>query len=307
LTRIKDELLLAFTAGKAELLSEGKVPPLVRDCLTRLQKYGNPYGISRKKRTNWAEDAGVEVFSDHEFLFFPGDVGAFDSRGQEIARSVVALLNQLGVSFGILGDREVSDGNEANAMGENELFRLLAEENIEHFNKLNVKKIIALSPHGFNALKNEYPALGGTYQVFHYTQILASLTGSLSFKENLSNVPMTYHDPCYLGRHNWEYTSARKVLSAIPGVEIREMDRSMQDALCCGGGGGNVFTDILGNGPESPARDRMAEARDTGAGILAVSCPTCAVMLGDAVKSGNMDEHIQVKEISEIIIERLND
>lgn len=307
LTKIKDELLLAFTAGKAELVGQGKVPPPVRDCLTKLQKYGNPYGLSRKKRTNWAVDAEVEVFSDQEFLFFPGDVAAFDSRGQEIARSVAALLTRLGVSFGILGDREVSDGNEANAMGESELFRLLAEENIEHFNKLNVKKIIALSPHGFNALKNEYPALGGAYQVFHYTQLLAAHAGRLSFKDNLSNIRVTYHDPCYLGRHNREYGSARKVLSALPGVEIREMDRSLQDALCCGGGGGNLFTDILGNGPESPARNRVAEALDTGAGILAVSCPTCAVMLGDAVKSNNMEECIQVKEISEIVNERLDD
>ena len=200
----------------------------------------------------------------------------------------------------------MSDGNEANAMGESELFRLLAEENIKHFNQLNVKRIIALSPHGFNTLKNEYPALGGAYQVFHYTQILADYIGSLSFKDETSKVRVTYHDPCYLGRHNMEYRAARKVLAAIPGVEIREMDRSMQNALCCGGGGGNIFTDIIGNGPESPARGRAAEALDTGAEILAVSCPTCAVMLADAVKANNMDEYIQVKEISEIVNARLN-
>lgn len=307
LTRIKDELLLAFIAGKGELVGEGKVPPPVRDCLTRLQQYGNPYGLARKKRSNWAVDAEVEEFSDQEFLFFPGDVGAFDSRGQEISRSVAALLTRLGISFGILGDREVSDGNEANAMGESELFRLLAEENIENFNRLNVKKIVALSPHGFNALKNEYPALGGTYQVFHYTQIVAARVGDLALNDNLSKIRVTYHDPCYLGRHNWEYGAARNVLAALPGLEMREMDRSMQDALCCGGGGGNLFTDVLGNGPESPARNRVAEALDTGAEILAVSCPTCAVMLGDAVKSTNAEGRIQVKEISEIVNERLND
>ncbi len=263
LTKIKDELLLAFTAGKEELVGEGKVPPPVRDCLTNLQKYGNPYGILRKKRANWAADVEAEIFADQEFLFLPGDVGAFDSRGQEIARSVAALLTRLGVSFGILDGREVSDGNEANAMGESDLFRLLAEENIEQFNKLNVKKIIALSPHGYNAMKNEYPALGGAYQVFHYSQILAAHGDRLAFKDNFSKVRVTYHDPCYLGRHNREYGSARKVLDALPGVETREMDRSLQDALCCGGGGGNLFTDILGNGPESPARNRVAEALDT--------------------------------------------
>ena len=307
LPKIKDELLSAFTAGKEALVGEGKVPPAVRDCLTKLQKYGNPYGMSRRKRTNWVADVKVELFSGQDFLFFPGDVGAFDGRGQEIARSVATLLTRLGISFGILGEREVSDGNEANTMGESGLFRLLAEENIKHFNQLNVKRIIALSPHGFNTMKNEYPSLGGAYQVYHYTQILAEHIGSLSFNEEPSIVRVTYHDPCYLGRHNREYGAARKTLAAVPGVEIREMDRSMQDALCCGGGGGNIFTDIIGNGPESPARDRAAEALDTGAEILAVSCPTCAVMLADAVKTNNMDERIRVKEISEIVNARLND
>jgi Fe-S oxidoreductase len=306
LTRLKDELLSVFTAGKKELVGEGKVPPPVRDCLTKLQKYGNPYGLARKKRGDWIADTEVELYSDQEFLFFPGDVGAFDSRGQEIARSVASLLTRLGISFGILGDREVSDGNEASSMGESELFRLLAEENIGHFKKLNVKKIIALSPHGFNALKHEYPALGGSYQVFHYTQILAAHARRLAFRDTLPKVPVTYHDPCYLGRHNREYRSARKILAAIPGVELREMDRTMQDAFCCGGGGGNLFTDIIGNGPESPARSRASEALATGAGILAVSCPTCAIMLRDAVKSNNTDTRIQVKEISEIVTESLN-
>ena len=305
LPKIKDELLLAFTAGKEQLVDEGKVPPSVRDRLTKLQQYGNPYGISRKKRTHWTADAEVDLFSDQDYLFFPGDVGAFDSRGQEVARSVASLLTRLGISFGILGNGEVSDGNEAHAMGEGELFRLLAEENIRQFNQLNVKKIIALSPHGYNALKNLYPALGGAYQVFHYTQLLADHVGGLAFRDAPSKVRVTYHDPCYLGRHNWEYGAPRKVLAALPGIEIREMDRAMQDALCCGGGGGNIFTDIIGNGPESPARDRAVEALDTGADILAVSCPACAVMLADAVKANNLEERLQVKEISEIVNARL--
>ncbi len=305
LTKIKDELLLAFTAGKEALAVEGKVPPPVRDCLTKLQNYGNPYGLNGKKRADWAVGTGVEAFSDQEFVFFPGDVGAFDSRGQEITRSVATLLHRLGVSFGILGAREVSDGNEANAMGESDLFRLLAEENIKQFHELHVKKIITLSPHGFNALKNEYPALGGSYEVFHYTQVLAKYADRLSFEKNLPEETVTYHDPCYLGRHNGEYRSARNVLAALPGVKTREMDRSMQNALCCGGGGGNLFTDILGNGPESPAQNRVTEALGTDAHILAVGCPTCAIMLGDAVKSTNLDTRIQVRELSEIVNNRL--
>ena len=306
MTNIKDDLLKAFTAGKEELAGLGKVPPPVRDCLTRLQKFGNPYGLAKKKRTSWASDLGVDLFSDQEYLFFPGDVGAYDSRGQEIARSVALLLKQLGVSFGILGNREVSDGNEANAMGESDLFHLLAEENIRSFQSAGVEKIIALSPHGFNALKNEYPGMGGTYQVFHYTQILAKHAHSMTFVDNLPHVWVTYHDPCYLGRHNQEYEAPRNFLSALPGVEICEMDRSRLDAFCCGGGGGNLFTDVIGSGPESPAHSRTAEAVEAGAAILAVSCPSCAVMLGDAVKSANLENRLQVREISEIANDRLN-
>lgn len=305
LPKIKDELLAAFTAGKEKLVAEGKVPPAVRDCLTRLQQYGNPYGLSRKKRAQWAEDINVEHFADHEYLFFPGDVGAFDSRGQEIARSVATLLARLGISFGILGEREVSDGNESQAMGETDLFEMLAKENIGHFEELKVKKIIALSPHGFNALKNDYPGLGSGCRVVHYTEILAEHVGRLAFPEGSPKVRVTYHDPCYLGRHNAEYGAARKTLAALPGVELREMDRALRDALCCGGGGGNLFTDVIGSGPESPARNRAAEALDTGADILAVSCPTCAVMLADAVKAGNMDARIAVREVSEIVTARL--
>lgn len=305
LPKIKDQLLAAFTAGKAALADEGKVPPSVRDCLTHLQSYGNIYGLARKKRSLWVMDTGVETYSDQEFLFFPGDVGGFDSRGQEIARSVARLLKHLDISFGILGHSEVSDGNEALAMGEKELFRLLAEENIKQFNELNVKKIIALSPHGFHALKNEYPALGGSYRVFHYTQILAAHMGGFSFKEHLPKINVTYHDPCYLGRHNLEYGSARKILAGLPGIEVREMDRNMKNALCCGGGGGNLFTDILGNGPESPAGMRAAEALNTGASLLAVSCPACAIILEDAVKSTGIDDRLQVREVSEIITDRI--
>ncbi len=305
LPKIKDELLAAFTAGKEKLVEDGKVPPAVRDCLTKLQQYGNPYGIARKKRTDWAADIEVDLFAKQDYLFFPGDVGTFDSRGREIARSVAALLKRLDLSFGALGEKEVSDGNEALAMGEAGLFQMLAEANIKHFKASNVKKIIALSPHGFNTLKNDYPALGSDCQVFHYTQILAKHLGRLTFPEAQPPMRVTYHDPCYLGRHNGEYGAARKVLAALPGVELREMGRTLQDALCCGGGGGNLFTDVIGSGPESPARARAAEALDTGAELLAVSCPSCAVMLADAVKACNLDDRLQVREISEIVNARL--
>jgi len=305
LPKIKDQLLHAFTAGKEELVIQGMVPPPIRDCLNNLQKYGNPYGIAQKKRADWAINIDTAPFSDQEYLFFIGDVGSFDARGQEIARSVAGLLHHLGVSFGILGTQEVSDGNEAMAMGEVDLFQLLAQQNIERFKQLQVQKVITLSPHGYNALQNSYPELDAHFDIFHYSQIVAAQIHKLAFRKDLPQKRATYHDPCYLGRHNGEYQSARNILLAIPGIELQEMDRHRQNAMCCGGGGGNLFTDILGHAPESATQNRAREALDTEAAILAVSCPVCAIMLSDAVKSLNQEDHLQVMELSEIINLRL--
>ena len=303
--KFKDELLLAFTAAKAELVNAGRVPPAIRDCLTRLYQSGNAYGRSPKKREDWATEIEIERFENQDYLFFIGDVGAFDTRGQEIARSVLRCLKENGVSLGLLGSAEISDGNEAAAMGENELFRHLAAKNIQTFNARGVQKIITLSPHGFHAIKNEYPRLGGKYQVFHYSQILAPALQKAVFRADLPPVRVTYHDSCYLGRHNQEYGSARKMLSAVPGLELVEMQRNFQNALCCGGGGGNLFTSIIGSGLDTAARARVREAAASGAQVLAVACPQCAVMLEDAAKVENLDQQLEVKELSEIVNSRL--
>ena len=303
--KFKDQLLLAFTAAKAELVNAGKVPPAVRDCLTKIYQYGNGYGLAPKKRANWTQTIEIEQFSDQEYLFYVGDVGSFDTRGQEIARSVTLLMSELGLSFGILGAKELADGNEAKSMGEMELFKYLAEQNIKTFKALGVQKIITLSPHGFNAIKNDYPGLGGQYEVYHYTQLLAPLIKGVPVKSDLPPVRVTYHDSCYLGRHNMEYGSARNMLGAVPGLELVEMDRSFQNALCCSGGGGNIFTDIIGSGADHSARARVREAAGTGAQVLGVACPQCAVMFEDALKVENLDAEIAVKEVSEIVRERL--
>ena len=229
----------------------------------------------------------------------------YDTRGQELASSVAGLLQTLGVPFGILGAEEMSDGNEARAMGEAELFKYLAQENIKTFRARGVKKIITLSPHGFNALKNDYPQFGGQYPVFHYSQILAPLIKTAVFAPDLPPLRVTCHDSCYLGRHNMEYGAPRNVLAALPGVELVEMERCFQNALCCGGGGGNVFTDIIGSGADTSARARVREAVRTGAQVLGVACPQCAVMFEDALKVENLEGEIAVKELSEIVRERL--
>jgi Fe-S oxidoreductase len=302
-TGFKNLLLDTFTAARGAFLDEGRVPSGVRDYLTRMQLHGNPYGMAAKKRADWANGTGIEPFAGQEYLFFAGDEGSYDTRGQETARSAAKLLSKAGISFGILTGSENSDGNDVRASGETFLFEELAKKNTALFNKNNVKKIITLSPHGFNAFKKYYPELGGNYQVFHYTQVLAFNMGKLKFRENPEPLLVTCHDPCYLGRHNMDYYSLRMILSAVPGIKVTEMDRNKQNALCCGGGGGNLFTDILPSGDQSPARFRIREAKATGATIIAVSCPLCAIMLEDAVKSEGPACDMRVMEVSEIINE----
>jgi len=301
----KDRLLLTITAGKEELVNIGKVPTSVRDSLTRLQSHGNPYGLPPKNRSDWVEGLDLDLFSDQEYLFYIGDMGSYDHRGQEIARSVTGWLKKQNVSFGILGTEERSDGNEAKAMGEVELFKYLADENIKTFNELKVKKIITLSPHGYHAFKNEYPQLGGQFEVFHYSHIIGSLLQKGPQDSSKSGVTVTVHDSCYLGRHNSDYGTVRNTLTTVPGLNMVEMDRSFQNSLCCGGGGGNVFTDIMGSGDGTAARARVLEAKAADAEILAVSCPGCAVMLEDALKAEKLENELKVMELSEIMTEYL--
>jgi Fe-S oxidoreductase len=219
-----------------------------------------------------------------------------------MARSVATLLADTGVSFGILGEDERSDGNDVKALGEAGLYEHLAKQNIDILKERGVKKIITLSPHGYNAIKNEYPESGGAFEVYHYTQVLGLMMNDKMLKGRL-NAKVTFHDPCYLGRWNDEYWGPRFALGSIPGVELAEMDRNMKDALCCGGGGGNFYTDILGSGKDSAAQVRVREAVETGAEILAVACPLCYKMLDDAVKAEDLDDRIRVMDVAEIVNE----
>ncbi len=211
------------------------------------------------------------------------------------------MLLKSGVSFGVLGVDEISDGNEVEMLGEDGLLEDLARKNIQQFSDLGVKNIITLSPHSYNVFKNRYPDFDGRINVFHYTQILSELikTGKLSAPET-SEMRITFHDPCFLGRWNQEYDAPRKVLRAMKGVDLAEMERNKKGALCCGGGAGNFLTDFLGGSDESPARIRAREACDVKADILAVACPNCLTMLEDAVKVEGLEDEIKVMDISEI-------
>ena len=186
-------------------------------------------------------------------------------------------------------------------MGEMGLFTKLEQENIEQFKVKGIKNLITLDPNALNVFKKDYPKLGGEFRVFHYTEILAGLIKDKKIALTNYPVKVTYHDPCYLGRHNQIYCPPLEILKAIPGVELVEMRRNALNAFCCGGGGGNFFTDILGTGEDSAGRVRVREARDTRARIVAVACPSCAKMLSDAVKTEGLEDTLEVLGIAEII------
>jgi len=301
----KDSLLKAFIAGKEELVAEGAVPPTVRDYFKSISLYGNPYKQPESTRADWADGLDLEPYSGQEYLFYIGDVASFDERGQKMARAAASLMRQLGVSFGILGNKERSDGNDVRALGEAGLFEQIAGQNIQDWQAAGVTKIIALSPHAFNTVKNDYPRFGGAFQVRHYSHILGDHLNGQDFADSGKTLKITYHDPCYLGRHNWEYQAPRTLLNRLPGVELVEMDRAKNNALCCGSGGGNFFTDLLGGGEDAPARVRVREAAETGAEILAVACPQCLKMLDDAAKAEGLDEKLRVMDLAEIAQTRL--
>jgi len=290
-----------IVAAREEMVADGLVMPKVARFFGNVEAYGNPYRELRENRGRWAEGMSVEPYTGQEFLFYVGCVGSFDERGQRAAQALGELLLTAGISFGILGSAEECDGNEVRLLGESRIFQMLRDNNSRLFQKAGVRKIITLSPHSYNVFRNEYPA---GFELFHYTQILRDLIeqGKLKPASKL-NTRVTYHDPCFLGRHAGEYEAPRGILRAIPGLKLVEMERNRENAFCCGGGSGNFYTDFFGGGQDSPSRIRVREAAKTGADVLAVACPGCAVMLGEAVKDEGLEEKLVVKDIAEILKE----
>jgi len=299
--KFRDFLPDIFQETRAELVGEGRIPPGVRDYFKAIATNGNPFKSPQTERGDWARGTGLKPYSNQEYLFYAGCVGSYDEVGQKMAQSVGRLLVEAGVSAGILGSEEGCDGNDVRSLGEMGLFAELARANIEKFKAKGVQKIITLDPHALNTFKKDYPALGGKFKVLHYTEVLNDRIKKKKIKLKAYPVKITYHDPCYLGRHQQIYKAPREILQAIPKAELVEMRRSGVNAFCCGGGGGNFFTDILGTAVDSASRVRVREAAETGAQILAVACPNCAKMFSDAVKMENLEDRLEVLGMGEIL------
>jgi Fe-S oxidoreductase len=301
---IKDHLVDMVISAREEAVNRGTIPPAVKDYFRNIYNWGNPYRRPQAERADWAHNLNIPFYTGQRFLLYVGDEGSFDELGIRMVRSVAGALSRLGVPFGILGPRELSDGNEVRTLGERGLFEHLAEESLNLFHDLGVKEIITLSPHSFNSFRNYFPRSNGGLKVLHYTQVLAGAIGGGASMKKTGRV-VTYHDPCYLGRWNAEYFAPRTVISAIPGLDFREMERNGATSLCCGGGGGNFYSDALGSGPESAARARVREALETGADTLAVACPICFKMLDDAAKDEGLDGRLEVQDVAGLLNEAL--
>ncbi|MEM3673066.1 MAG: LUD domain-containing protein [Candidatus Bathyarchaeia archaeon] len=293
---------------RSQSIEDGRLPLKVKDMLENIYKYRNPFGLPPAKRDGWA-DANVPRYKPGvEFLYYVGDMGSYDPRAQIVAKTLAKILSLAGVSFGILGVHESCSGSEAYEVGEAGLFEDISKSNVELFKGLNVEKIVALSPHSYNVMKNCYGNFGGGFDVKHYTQLLWELiqNGKLRFREKAVHKRVTYHDPCFLGRWNNEYEAPRSILEAIPGINIVEMKRNKQNSFCCGGGSGNCYTGfgcgLITENERSPSRSRVREAYETGADILAVACPSCLIMLEEAAKEEGLDDKLSVKDITEIVI-----
>jgi len=290
------------------MVETGDIPKTVKDVLESVFKYHNPMGTHPSKRMDWAKDLNVKTFPNvtkADVLCFVGCAPAYDPRSQSIAKSMVSVLNGLGVDFATLGTEEQCSGDHILRLGERGLFEMLAEHNIAMFQKFNANKILTLCPHCFNTLKNDKPYSDKKLNVKHYTEILAEAFKSGKLRPSKPiNKKVTYHDPCFLGKRNEIYEAPRQLLKAIKGLELVEMKRNRDNSFCCGGGAGRTWTEEAV--PEKrPSVERVKEALEIGAEIIATACPFCVTTLEDAVKVLDAEDNIAIKDIMELLKETL--
>jgi Fe-S oxidoreductase len=277
----------------------------IRTAIGSLIGEGNPLGEDRKKRADWAKGLSVKPFTGGmDILYFPGCYPSYDPRAKKISTATAKILNSAGVDFGILGAKENCCGESIRKTGDEELFKRLAKENIKTFIDNGVKKILVSSPHCYHTFKNEYPEFMVNFEVVHITQYLLELMneGKLELTKEFGK-KITYHDPCYLGRHNGIFDEPREVLKKVPGLELTEMPESRIDSLCCGGGGGRVWMETQKG--ERFGDLRLEQAIGVGAELLVTSCPYCITMFEDSRVTMGVDEKIEIKDITEIIQEAL--
>ncbi len=292
-------------------LMESDFPAELGNTYRAMENTSNVYGMNQGERGDWASGLdGVDIVDgsavlEHDYLYWVGCAGSFDDRNKKTSRAVAKLLQRAGLDFAILGPSELCTGDPARRSGNEYIFQMLAMQNIETLNAMGVKKIITQCPHCFNTLKNEYPQLDGHYEVVHHSQLLMQLIsdGRLSLAGASLAERVTYHDSCYLGRHNDVYLAPRKVIGSLGGIDIVEMPRNGTKGMCCGAGGARMFMEETIGTKVNVERTR--EALATGAERIAVACPFCYVMMDDGVKGEGKEDDVKVQDIAELLLEAL--
>ena len=292
------------------VLTEGKMNADAQRAITNIERQGNPWGINKKERENWRdgrEDITVPTVKEvekseqeFEYLFFVGSMGSYDNRSQKIAQSFAHVMDVAGIKFAILGNKEKNSGDTPRRIGNEFLFQELATANIDTFQKHNVKKIVTIDPHAYNSFKNEYPEFGLEAEVYHHTELLYQWIkeGRIKFTKELNEV-ITYHDSCYLGRYNTVYDPPREILKAIPGVKLVEAERNRENGMCCGAGGGMMWTEENTGTRINVARTE--QLLDTKPTMIGTGCPYCLTMISDGVKAKELEETVGNFDIVEIV------
>jgi Fe-S oxidoreductase len=295
-----------------QVLVESAFPTEAATMLKNLENKGDPWGMGESRRTDWMSDLGFEVpvvngkiGADVEYLFWVGCAGALEDRAKKTTKAIAQLLHTAGVNFAVLGPAEACTGDPARRMGNEFVFSMLAQQNIETLNEAGARKIVASCPHCFNTIAREYPQLGGNYEVIHHTQLLAQLVADGRIKPVTPiEERVTYHDPCFLGRHNRVFTPPREIMGYVPGVRAQEMHRCKERGFCCGAGGARMWMEErIGKRINI---ERIDEALGTNPDTISTGCPFCLVMLGDAVAakqgSGEAKDSLAVVDVAQLLV-----
>jgi Fe-S oxidoreductase len=316
---------------------EADFPPEIQRVFEGMERQGNPWGIAQERRDEWAEGLELPHWNnggEYEYLFYVGCAGSYDDRQKKVSKALVKIMREAGVSFATLGKQEVCNGESARRMGNEYLYQTLAKSNVEAWNTAGVKAIVTQCPHCFNTIKNEYPEFGGNYRVINHTQLISELIRDRRIKlSRVMDEQLTYHDPCYLGRHNGVYEAPREALAAIPGARIVEMQRSKRESFCCGAGGGRMWMEEhigqrINQNRVNEAALTLAHAEDPsipfpkasdihkpglvgqykgpGRGTIAVACPFCMTMVKDGINETGREEQLKVKDIAELVADSMD-
>ena len=296
------EIIDVVTAIRNVYSGGGMLPQSLRAFVGSLSARGNPWSGDPAKRNDWAKEKYPFYSSDKEYLFWTCCTVCYDPRNVRLAKATAEILNLADLSWGLPSVDVNCCGESLRKVGDRELFDRLKNNNMNYFNKKGITKIITVSPHCLVSFKKDY---GEDYDVVHFSELMASLIkeGRLAPKKNFGGVKVTYHDPCYLGRHSCVYDAPREVLKAIPGIEFVEMERKREQSMCCGGGGGGLWMEKAKG--ERLSDLRIEEALATGASVLATACPYCITMFEDSIRTLNADDKIKVKDVTEIFLESL--